>query len=447
MAFDGLSMRFEKITRVLRGKARITEAELKESLREVKLVLLEADVNYKVVKEFIASVQEKALGQDVLKSLTPGQQVIKIIKDEMTELLGGEDAKINISNNPPTVIMLAGLQGSGKTTTAGKLANRLRKQGKRPLLVACDIYRPAAINQLEVIGKSLNIPVYKNEKEKDVVKIAKQGITFAKSNMNDVVIVDTAGRLEIDEVLMQELKNIEKEIKLDNILLVIDSLSGQSAAEVAKKFNEDLEITGIILTKLDADSRGGAALSVKKVTGKPIIYAAVGEKMSDLEEFHPQRMAERILGMGDILSLIEKAEEEFDEQEAKKLEEKLRKNKLDLNDYLKQLEKMQKMGPMSSIMKMIPGFSGLGNVDIDDKRLDRTKAIIQSMTEEERKNHKILNASRRKRIAKGSGTTVQEINQFIKSYDLTLKLTKDMKDEKSISKIISKIKSGGYNIK
>lgn len=446
MAFEGLSERFANITKKLRGQARITEKDLKETLREIRLVLLEADVNYKVVKDFINIVEEKALGQDVLTSLTPGQQVIKIIRDELTELLGGEEKDINISPNPPTVIIMVGLQGSGKTTTAGKIANLLRKQGKKPLLVACDIYRPAAIDQLKVLGKSLDIPVYANTESKDVVKIAKQGLTQAKSNLNDIVIIDTAGRLEIDEVLMNELKSLEKEINPDNILLVIDSMSGQSAADVAKKFDEDLTVTGIVLTKLDADTRGGAALSVKKLTGKPIIYAATGEKLSDLEEFYPDRMAERILGMGDVLSLIEKAEEAFDEAEAEKLAEKLRKNKFDLNDYLKQIKQIQKMGPLSSVMKMMPGFSEMGDVEVDDGQMKKIEAIIQSMTEEERENHKILNAKRRIRIANGSGTTVQDINQFIKSFDLTAKVMRDMKDERSINKIMKKLKSGGYKI-
>ena len=446
MAFEGLSERFAEITRKLRGQARITEKELKETLREVKLVLLEADVNFRVVKEFVTVIEEKALGQDVLKSLTPGQQVIKIIRDELTGLLGDETTSINISPNPPTVIIMAGLQGSGKTTTAGKLANILRKQGRKPLLVACDVYRPAAIDQLKIIGKQLDIPVYSNSDTKDVVRIAKQAVTQAKSNLNDLVIIDTAGRLEIDEVLMNELKSLEKELNPDNILLVIDSMSGQSAADVAKKFDEDLNVTGIILTKLDADTRGGAALSVKKLTGKPIIYAAVGEKLSDIEEFHPDRMAERILGMGDVLSLIQKAEEAFNQDEAEDLAERIKKNQFDLNDYLKQIKQLKKMGPMSSVMKMMPGFSEIKESDIDDNQMKKVEAIIQSMTEEERQNHKILDAKRRIRIAKGSGTTVQDINQFIKTFDLTAKVMKDMKDERSIDKIMKKLKSGGYKI-
>ena len=323
MAFEGLSSKLQNITNKLRGKARITESDLKEMLREVKLALLEADVNYTIVKEFIATVQEKALGQDVLKSLTPGQQVIKIVKDELIELLGGTESKINFTPNPPTVIMLVGLQGSGKTTTAGKLANLLRKQGKKPLLVACDIYRPAAIKQLQVVGAQLNIPVYSNENSKDVVQISKQAINVAMSKLNDVIILDTAGRLQIDEALMQELQNVKNGVHPHEKLLVVDSMTGQEAVNVAQTFNEKVGIDGIILTKLDGDTRGGAALSVKKVTGKPIKFAATGEKLSDIEVFHPDRMASRILGMGDILAVIEKAEEAFDMEEAEKLSDRI----------------------------------------------------------------------------------------------------------------------------
>lgn len=341
MAFEGLSSKLQDITKRLRGKARITESDLKEMLREVKLALLEADVNYMIVKEFIASVQEKALGQDVLKSLTPGQQVIKIVKDELVELLGGTESKINFTPNPPTVIMLVGLQGSGKTTTAGKLANLLRKQGKKPLLVACDVYRPAAIKQLQVVGAQLNIPVFANEQSKDVVHIAKQAMSTAMSKLNDVVILDTAGRLHIDEELMQELKNVKANVKPHEILLVVDSMTGQDAVNVAKSFNENLGIDGVVLTKLDGDTRGGAALSVKKVTGRPIKFAATGEKLSDIEVFHPGRMAQRILGMGDVLSIIEKAEESFDLEEAEKIEKQLKKKEFDLDDYLTQLRQIK----------------------------------------------------------------------------------------------------------
>ena len=367
MAFEGLSSKLQNITNKLRGKARITESDLKEMLREVKLALLEADVNYTIVKEFIATVQEKALGQDVLKSLTPGQQVIKIVKDELIELLGGTESKINFTPNPPTVIMLVGLQGSGKTTTAGKLANLLRKQGKKPLLVACDIYRPAAIKQLQVVGAQLNIPVFANEQSKDVVHIAKQAMSTAMSKLNDVVILDTAGRLHIDEELMQELKNVKANVKPHEILLVVDSMTGQDAVNVAKSFNENLGIDGVVLTKLDGDTRGGAALSVKKVTGRPIKFAATGEKLSDIEVFHPDRMAQRILGMGDVLSIIEKAEESFDLEEAEKIEKQLKKKEFDLDDYLTQLRQIKKMGSVSSLLKMLPGADKLKDIQVDDK--------------------------------------------------------------------------------
>ena len=438
MAFEGLSSRLQEFTRKLRGKARITESDLKEMLREVKLALLEADVNYKIVKEFTSTIQQKALGQDVLKSLTPGQQVIKIVKDELVELLGGEEAKVNFSPNPPTVIMLVGLQGSGKTTTAGKLANLFRKQGKKPLLVACDVYRPAAIKQLQVVGKQLNIPVFANENSKDVVHIAKQAINEAMSKLNDVIILDTAGRLHIDEVLMDELKNVKEKVKPHEILLVVDSMTGQDAVNVAEKFNSTLEIDGVILTKLDGDTRGGAALSVKKITGKPIKFAATGEKLSDIEVFHPERMASRILGMGDILSVIEKAEETFDLEEAEKLEKKMRKSELDLDDYLAQIRQVKKMGSFSSILKMIPGFNQFKDVNIDDKEFVKIEAIICSMTKQEKRNTHLLNASRRQRIAKGSGTTVQDINKFIKSYEMTQKMMKKMKQNKGGMKNLMK---------
>ena len=430
MAFEGLSSRLQEVTRKLRGKARITESDLKEMLREVKLALLEADVNYKVVKEFNSKIQEKALGQNVLKSLTPGQQVIKIVKDELVELLGGTESKINFSANPPTVIMLIGLQGSGKTTTAGKLANLLRKQGKKPLLVACDVYRPAAIKQLQVVGKQLNIPVFSNENSKDVVHIAKQAMNVAMSKMNDVVILDTAGRLHIDEALMEELKKLKSEIKPHEILLVVDSMTGQDAVNVAESFSNNVGLDGIILTKLDGDTRGGAALSVKKVTGKPIKFAATGEKLSDIEVFYPDRMASRILGMGDILSVIEKAEETFNEEEALKLEKKLRKQEFDLDDYLAQLRQIKKMGSFSSLLKMIPGMNQLKDVKVDDKEFTKIEAIICSMTKKEKRNTKILNGSRRLRIAKGSGTTVTDVNKFIKSFEMTQSMVKKMKNQK-----------------
>ncbi len=430
MAFEGLSSRLQEITRKIRGKARITENDLKEMLREVKLALLEADVNYKIVKGFINTIQEKALGQDVMKSLTPGQQVVKIVKDEMVELLGGIESKINFTPNPPTIIMLVGLQGSGKTTTAGKLANLLRKQGKKPLLVACDIYRPAAIQQLQVIGKQLNIPVYANETSKDVVKIARQGIDIAISKLNDVIILDTAGRLHIDEELMEELKNVKASTRPHEILLVVDSMTGQDAVNVSEKFNEALGIDGVVLTKLDGDTRGGAALSVKEVTGRPIKFAATGEKLNDIEVFSPERMTSRILGMGDVLSIIEKAEEALTEEDAERLEKQLNKKEFDLDDYLAQIRQIKKMGSFSSLLKMIPGMNKLKDVEIDDKEFIKIEAIICSMTKKEKKNTKLLNASRRQRIAKGSGTTVQDINKFIKSFETTQTMMKKMQNQK-----------------
>ncbi len=439
MAFEGLSSKLQGITRKLRGKARITESDLKDMLREVKLALLEADVNYKVVKEFIDTIQTKALGQDVLKSLTPGQQVVKIVKDELVELLGGQESKIHFTPNPPTIIMLVGLQGSGKTTTAGKLANLLRKQGKKPLLVACDVYRPAAIKQLQVVGAQLNIPVYSNENSKDVVHIAKQAVSVAISKLNDVVILDTAGRLHIDEELMEELKNIKANVKPHEILLVVDSMTGQDAVNVASSFNEALGIDGVVLTKLDGDTRGGAAISVKKVTGRPIKFAATGEKLSDIEVFHPERMASRILGMGDVLSIIEKAEEAIDLEEAEKLEKQLKKKEFDLEDYLTQLRQVKKMGSFSSILKMLPGMANIKDLKVDDKEFTRIEAMICSMTAEERRNPRLLNASRRIRIAKGSGTSVQQINQFMKSFEMTQKMMKKMQNEKGLKNMMKNL--------
>ncbi len=430
MAFESLSSRLQEITRKLSGKARITESDLKEVLREVKLALLEADVNYKIVKDFTKVVEEKALGQDVLKSLTPGQQVVKVVRDELINLLGGEDSKVTFMPNPPTIIMLVGLQGSGKTTTAGKLANLFRKQGKKPILVGLDIYRPAAIKQLQVVGKQLDIPVFVNENEKVVTRIAKQAREVAISKMCDTIILDTAGRLQIDEKLMQELKDLKSEIKPHEILLVVDSMTGQDAVNVAQTFNENVGIDGIVLTKLDGDTRGGAALSVKKITNRPIKFIANGEKLSDIEEFHPDRMAQRILGMGDVLSLIEKAEETFDIEETEKLQKKLRKQKFDLNDYLVQLKQIKKMGSISSLLKMIPGLNKLKDVEVDEKEFVRIEAMINSMTEEERANPKILNGSRRLRIANGSGTTVQQINKFMNSFEMTQKMMKQMTSNK-----------------
>ena len=408
MAFEGLSSRLQEITKKLKGEARITEGNMKEMLREVKLALLEADVNYKIVKEFISNIQ----------------------------LLGGTESKINISPNPPTIIMLVGLQGSGKTTTAGKLANTLRKQGKKPLLVACDVYRPAAIKQLQVVGGQLNIPVYAEENTKDVVGIAKRAYNTAISKLNDIIILDTAGRLHIDNELMEELQNVKKSVKPHEILLVVDSMTGQDAVNVAQTFNEQVGIDGVRLTKLDGDTRGGAALSVKKITGKPIKFVGVGEKLSELEVFHPDRMASRILGMGDILSVIEQAEQSIDLEEAEKLEKQLRKNKFDLNDYLAQLKQIKKMGSFSSILKMLPGMNQLKNGKVDDKEFDKIEAIISSMSSEERSNPKILNASRRRRIALGSGTQVHDINKFMESFEMTQKMMKKMKDKGTMKKMM-----------
>jgi len=430
MAFEGLSEKLQAFTRKLSGKARISESDLNEMLREVKLALLEADVNFKVVKEFISNIHDKALGQDVLKSLTPGQQVVKIVKDELIDLLGGTDSKIAFTPNPPTIIMLVGLQGSGKTTTAGKLANLLRKQGKKPLLVACDVYRPAAIKQLQVVGAQLNIPVYANEGEKDVVKIARQAKEIAISKLNDVLIIDTAGRLQIDEVLMTELKNIKSNVKPHEILLVVDSMTGQEAVNIAQKFNEDLGIDGVVLTKLDGDTRGGAAISVKKVTGKPIKFIGTGEKLNEFEDFHPDRMASRILGMGDVLSLIEQAEDQFDKEEAERLQKKLAKNKeFDLDDYLSQLRQIKRMGSFSALLKKLPGMGKFAD-QVDDRELVKIEAIISSMTKKERQNPKLLDASRRQRIARGSGTEVQDINKFMKSFEMTQDMMKKMRSGK-----------------
>ena len=427
MAFEGLSGKLQNLVNSLKGKARITENDIKEISKQVKLALLEADVNYKVVKEFSENIAVKANGQEVMKSLTPGQQVIKIVKDELTELLGSVQSKIAFSPNGLTVIMLAGLQGSGKTTTAGKLANLLRKQGKNPMLVACDVYRPAAIDQLQVLGKQLNIPVYTIPGSKDVVNIATSAVREATIKMHDVLIVDTAGRLHIDSELMEELKNVKTSIRPHEILLVVDSMTGQEAVNVAQTFNEELGIDGIVLTKLDGDTRGGAALSVKKVTGKPIKFSATGEKLNDIEEFSPERMASRILGMGDMMAIIEKAEEAFDEEQAIEFEKKMRKSEFTMQDYLDQLQQIKKMGSFSSLLKMIPGVgSKLKDIEIDDKEFIKMEAIIQSMTKEERENPKIIDGRRRKRISLGSGRPVPEINKLLDSFEITRKMMKKM---------------------
>ena len=424
--FESLSDKLQNIARKLRGTARITEKDLKEMLREVKLALLEADVNYMVVKQFIKAIEEKALGEDVMKSLTPGQQVVKIVKDELTKMLGGTDSKINISSNPPTVIMLIGLQGSGKTTLAGKLANYLRKQGRKPLLVACDVYRPAAITQLKTLGNSLAIPVYSEENNKDVVDITKNAFKEANSKMCDTVIIDTAGRIQIDEVLMDELVRLKAFAKPHEIMLVVDSMAGQESVNIANTFNEKVGIDSITLTKLDSDTRGGAALSVKHVTGKPIKFASVGEKLSDLEVFHPDRVASRILGMGDVLSVIEQAEELYEQQEAEDLEKRIRKNEFSLEDYKAQIKKIRKMG-MNKLMAMMPGVPAeLKNAEIDEKQIDKIEAIINSMTAKERRDVSLLNASRRKRIATGSGTEVSDVNKVVNQYEQMRKMMKDV---------------------
>ena len=441
LAFESLTEKISAAFKKLKSKGKLTESDVKSSMREVRIALLEADVNYKVAKDFTNKVTERAVGAEVMQSLTPAQMVIKIVNEELISLMGGEKTRLTMASKPPTVIMLCGLQGSGKTTTSGKLANLLRKQGKKPLLVACDVYRPAAIKQLQVLGAQLNIPVYANENSQDVVKISKQAIEQAISKLNDVIIIDTAGRLQIDEVLMEELKNLKSAVKPHEILLVVDSMTGQEAVNVAESFKDAVGIDGIILTKLDGDTRGGAALSVKKVTGRPIKYIATGEKMNDIEQFHPDRMASRILGMGDVLSIIEKAEEAITEEEAEKLEAQLRKNKFDLDDYLTQLRQIKKMGSFSSILKMIPGLgSKMKDIQVDDKEFLRIESMICSMTKEERRNPKILNGQRRLRIAKGSGTTVEQLNKFMKSFEMTQKMMKQMKSEKGMKNVMRNLK-------
>ncbi len=414
MAFEGLSEKLSGAFKRLRNKGKLSETDVKEAMREVRLALLEADVNYKVAKEFTAKVTERAIGSDVMESLTPAQMVIKIVDEELTELMGPETARIEFSSHPPTVIMMCGLQGSGKTTHSGKLALMLKKQNHRPLLVACDVYRPAAIEQLKVVGEKAGVSVFEMGQDKPV-KIAKEAIKHAKDYGNDVVILDTAGRLHIDEELMDELKNLKAEVNPSEILLVIDSMTGQDAVNVAQSFNELLEISGVIITKLDGDTRGGAALSVKKVTGKPIKFAGTGEKLEDLEQFHPDRMASRILGMGDVLTLIEQAEEKLDEKKAEEVAKKMMQNKMDFNDLLDQFRQIKNMGPLKGILSKIPGLGNkLDDVDIDDRALDWTEAIILSMTPEERSKPDLINPSRKRRIAAGSGRSVEEVNRLLK---------------------------------
>lgn len=420
MALDGLSERLQDAFAKLKGKGKISEQDIKDVLREVRVALLEADVNYKVVKSFVGNIKDRAMGADVMESLTPGQQVVKIVHDELTQLMGGEAKKIEISSKPPTIIMMVGLQGSGKTTSTGKLARYLKeKMHKRPLLAACDVYRPAAIQQLKVLGQQLDIPVFEQGSDRSPVDIASDAVAHAKAHGNDVVIIDTAGRLHIDEVLMQELVAIKEAVTPTEILLVVDAMTGQDAVNVAEHFNDNLDITGIVLTKLDGDTRGGAALSVKSVTGKPIKFTGQGEKLDALEPFHPDRMASRILGMGDILTLIEKAEAEFDQKQAAELQEKIKTQSFTLEDYLAQMDQLQSMGDIESMLSMIPGVSKkmLKNVKLDAKDMDHTRAIILSMTPEERQNTKIINGSRRKRIAAGCGLKVQDVNRLIKQFE------------------------------
>ncbi|MDI3546652.1 MAG: signal recognition particle subunit [Halanaerobiales bacterium] len=431
MIFEGLAEKLQGTLKKLRGKGKLSEKDVKTALKEVKLALLEADVNYKVVKKFVKKVEERAVGHDVMQSLTPGQQVIKIVNDELTELMGGSKSDLTFSPEPPTVIMLAGLQGAGKTTSAGKLARTLKKQGKQPLLVAGDIYRPAAIKQLQVLGDRLDIPVFSMGDQHDPVDIAKAGISYAGSHGNDIVILDTAGRLHIDEKMMEELKAIKENIHPHEILLVVDAMTGQDAVNVAKNFDQALGIDGVILTKLDGDARGGAALSIKAVTGKPIKFVGMGEKLDALEPFYPDRMASRILGMGDVLSLIEKAEASIDAQKAQELEEKLRQNEFTLEDFLEQMDQVRNMGPLDQILGMIPGFAGAGqlkNLQVDEKQLDHIEAIINSMTPEERRKPEIINGSRRRRIARGSGTSIQEVNRLLKQFKQTKKMMKQLSD-------------------
>ena len=425
MAFEGLTEKLSATFKRLRGKGRLSESDVKEAMREIRLALLEADVSFKVVKEFVAKVTERAVGSDVLESLTPAQMIVKIVNEELTALMGGGETKLTISSSPPTIVMLVGLNGAGKTTNGAKLAGYMKKQGKRPLLVACDTFRPAAINQLEVVGKQLDVPVFQMG-QIDPIDIAKAGIEHAKKHGNDIVFLDTAGRLHVDEELMEQLKDLKAAVNPTEILLIVDAMIGQDAVNAAKAFDEALDISGVMLTKLDGDARGGAALSIKAVTGKPIKFAGVGEKLDQIEVFHPDRMASRILGMGDVLSLIEKAEASFDAKKAAELEQKLRKNKFTLADFYDQLVQIKSMGSLSDIMGMLPGMSGKGmdNLSVDEKALAKTEAIILSMTPQERENPSILGSSRKKRIAAGSGTQVVDVNRLLKQFEMMQQMTK-----------------------
>ncbi|MHB1421237.1 MAG: signal recognition particle protein [Bacillota bacterium] len=430
-AFSSLSEKLQETFKKLRGKGKLSETDVNEAMREVRMALLEADVNYKVVKDFVAKVRERAVGQEVLQSLTPAQQVIKIVDEELAALMGGSQSRLNIASKPPTVIMLVGLQGSGKTTTAAKLSGMLHKQGRRPLLVAGDIYRPAAIKQLQVLGEQLSIPVFSMGDKHSPVDIARAATEHARTHGNDLVIIDTAGRLHINEELMAELQSIKSVVKPDEVLLVVDAMTGQDAVNVAQSFHQQMELTGVILTKLDGDTRGGAALSVKAVTGCPIKFAGVGEKLDAIETFHPERMASRILGMGDVLSLIEKAQATFDEEKAKALEKKIRQREFSLDDFLDQMEQVKSMGPIEDILAMIPGMGAarnLKNVKVDEKELGRLKAIIQSMTPQERQHPEILNGSRKRRVSMGSGTRVQDVNKLLKQFDDARKMMRQFSE-------------------
>lgn len=448
MIFENLADRLQETFKKLCGHGKLTADDVNATMREIRIALLEADVNFKVVKDFIKKIKERAVGQEVLESLTPAQAVIKIVNEELTALMGQTQSHINISPKAPTIIMMVGLQGAGKTTSAGKLGLMFKKQGKHPLMVAADIYRPAAIKQLQVLGSQIDIPVFAKEDCKDAVRIANEAIDYAKSHANDIVIIDTAGRLHIDENLMQELKSIKEDVKPHEILLVVDAMTGQDAVNVAESFNNDLGLDGVILTKMDGDARGGAALSVKAVTGCPIKFVGAGEKLEALEPFYPDRMASRILGMGDVLTLIEKAQTAFDAEEAKKMEKAFRKNEFTLDDFLSQLNQVRKLGSFENILGMIPGMGGLkkklGDVDIDmnGKEIKHIEAIIRAMTPEEKRNTKIINGSRRKRIAMGSGTKVQEVNKLLKQFDEMKKMMKKMSNMKQLNKKGKKGKGG-----
>ncbi|MDR7869919.1 MAG: signal recognition particle protein [Tissierellaceae bacterium] len=437
MVFESLSEKLQNALGKLKGKGKLSEKDIDLAMREVRLALLEADVNFKVVKDFIKNVKERAIGNEVMQSLTPGQQVIKIVNDELTKLMGDNEAKINFASSPPTVILMCGLQGAGKTTTTGKLAYNLKKKNKRPLLVACDVYRPAAIKQLEVVGERVGVPVFSMGNKLNPVDIAKAALEHGKKNGNDVIIVDTAGRLHIDEELMEEIENIHKAVNPNEVLLVLDAMTGQDAVNVASNFDERLGVTGIILTKLDGDARGGAALSIRAVTNKPIKFVGMGEKLDQLEPFHPDRMASRILGMGDVLSLIEKAQANIDAEKAMELEKKLRSANFTFDDFLDQMEQMRNLGPLDQLMGMIPGVNAkaLKGIDINEKDIGRVEAIIKSMTKKERENPDIIDSSRRKRIAQGSGSSVQEVNKLLKQFKETKKMMKRFTDmEKTMKK-------------